>query len=114
MKMKGTEGLSAADIQLEVDKGARFVHFSWTVSLLLFTVKRSSDVYFIRAGENAIAKSLPYTISTVLLGWWGFPWGPKYTIDSLRTNIRGGRELTDEVMSVIAGYMQYEEANTGR
>jgi len=114
MKMKGTEGLSAADMQLEVDKGARFVHFAWTVSLLLFTLKRSSDVYFIRAGENAVAKSLPYTIITVLLGWWGFPWGPKYTIDSLRTNIRGGREVTDEVMSVIAGYMQYEEANTGR
>ncbi|MDF2380389.1 hypothetical protein JMG10_02845 [Nostoc ellipsosporum NOK] len=98
-------------MQQEVDKGGKLVHFEWTVSLLFVTFRRRSQATLIRAGENAASKSLPYTLISLLFGWWGFPWGPRDTIRSIRTNLRGGSEVTDEVMAVMAGYMLYEEVN---
>jgi len=31
-------------------------------------------------------QSLPFTLLSLLLGWWGNPWGPIYTIQSLWVN----------------------------
>jgi ATP-dependent phosphoenolpyruvate carboxykinase len=33
-----------------------------------------------------------------LLGWWGIPWGPIYTIAAVVTNIRGGKDVTAEIL----------------
>ena len=39
---------------------------------------------------------LPVLLSTatLVLGWWGFPWGPVYTIQVLARNVRGGLKET--------------------
>ena len=110
MKIRNIEGLSAADLQLEADKGARFVYYAYTISLLLVTLRRTSGVYMIRGGESHRAKGLPFTLVTMLFGWWGIPYGPKYTIESLRTNLKGGKDVTDEVMSTVAGHILFQEA----
>jgi hypothetical protein len=109
MKIKNIDGLSVADMQQAVNDGARFVFFAYTISFLFVTFKRKSDVYFIRAGENAAAKGFRYTIFSSIAGWWGFPWGPKYTIDAIATNLKGGKNITNEVMATVAGYELYEE-----
>jgi hypothetical protein len=30
-------------------------------------------------------------------GWWGIPWGPIFSIQSLITNFKGGKDLTAEI-----------------
>jgi hypothetical protein len=109
MKIKNIDGLSAIDLQGAVNNGGRFVYYAWTVSLILFTFKRTSGVYLVKANENRIAKGLPFTFLTFLFGWWGIPSGPKHTINSIRTNLAGGKDITDEIMSVVAGYVLFEE-----
>ena len=32
------------------------------------------------------------------VGWWGIPWGPIYSIQSLYTNITGGHDVTDQIV----------------
>ncbi len=45
-----------------------------------------------------------------LLWWGGIPFGPKYTIESLRTNLAGGKDVTDDVMATVAGFVLFHEA----
>jgi hypothetical protein len=99
MKINGIEGLTNEQIQLQIDRGARFVHFQYCVSIIVMTFKRSSDIYFVRAGESAVGKGLGFTAVSLLAGWWGIPWGPVYTVQSLWVNLSGGRDITNEVIA---------------
>jgi hypothetical protein len=114
MKIKNIEGMSAADLQNESEKGGRFVYYAFTISLLVVTFKKTSGVYLIRAKESAVSKGVPYTLLSFILGWWGFPFGPKYTIESIRTNINGGKDVSDEVMQTVAGHLLFQEAEVSK
>ena len=102
MVIKGIEGMTAGEVEHELQRGGRFVIFHYTISILVMTFRRPSDVYFVRAGESAVAKGLGYTLITLVAGWWGIPWGPIYSIGSLSTNFGGGKDVTDEVRAAIA------------
>ena len=96
-KIVGFEDIkSTAQLQQEIQQGAKFVMFQYCISLLLVTFKRWSKIYFISHEENAMVKGLPFTLLTFVLGWWGIPWGPIYTIQTLWINLRGGKDLTKE------------------
>src|SRR5262245_13454702 len=109
MRIKNIGGLTPTDLQVEVKNGARFVYYEYTISLLVVIFRRTSGVYLIRARENGLFKSLPYTLVTMLLGWWGIPFGTKYTIESITTNVNGGVDVTDDVMATVAGILLFEE-----
>ena len=98
MEISGIEGLSAADINREIQRGAKFVMYQYCISILVMTFKRPSDIYFIRGGESGISKGLSYSAITLLLGWWGIPWGPIYSITSLVNNFSGGKDVTAEII----------------
>lgn len=110
MKIKNINGLSADALERKVAEGGRFVYFAFTISLVVITFKRTSGVYLLHAGESAVAKGIPFTILSFLFGWWGIPFGPKYTIQSISTNLAGGKDVTDEVMSTVAGHKLFREA----
>ena len=110
MKLKNIAGLSAIDIQTEADNGAKFVYYSYTISLLIISFKRTSNVFMIPAGESATNKGLPYNVLSLVFGWWGLPYGPIYTINSIRSNLKGGVDVTDDVMATVAGHLLFQEA----
>ena len=93
------KGLTVAQMKEEVSQGAKFVLFQYTISILVVTFKRGTDVYYIRPGESAFAKGLPFTLLTLVAGWWGIPWGPIYSIMCLFSNLSGGKDVTNEVVS---------------
>jgi len=73
--------------------------FQYAISIVILTFKRASDIYFIRAGEETIGKSLPFTLISLVAGWWGIPWGPIFTVQSMVNNFRGGKNVTKEVVA---------------
>ncbi len=77
-----------------MDDRTRYVTFSYCISLVVITFKRDSDVIAIQPGESAFVKGLPYTLLTLALGWWGFPFGPIFSIWALYTNLTGGKEVS--------------------
>jgi len=99
MAIKGLEDMTDADLAMELAKGGRFVVFEYAISLVLLTFKRGSDVHFVRHGESTFGMALPYTLTTLLLGWWGIPWGPIYSIGALYTNLSGGKDVTGEILA---------------
>ena len=82
MAIKGIENLSNAQIDEELRKGAKFVVFQYCISVLVMSFKRSSDVHFVRAGESTLGKAAPWCLASLLVGWWGIPWGIFFTIQT--------------------------------
>lgn len=101
MKIKNIEGLSMDALNFEVKNGGRFVIFQYTVSIVIMTFKRPSDIYFLRSTESHWSKSLPYTLISLLFGWWGIPWGFIYTPMAIYTNLKGGKDVTAEIIKNI-------------
>lgn len=97
-EIKGLEGLTDEQINIELQKGAKFVVFQYCISIIVMTFKRNSDVYFVKAGESTIKHSIGLTLLTFVLGWWGIPWGPIYTIGALFSNMTGGKDVTAEIL----------------
>ena len=90
--------MSPQELEFEIQRGGHFVVYQYCVSLLVVTFKRNSPVKFIRAGENATVKGLPFTLLTLVLGWWGIPWGFIYTPQILYKNLKGGFDITAAVL----------------
>ncbi|MFQ4143746.1 hypothetical protein [Chlorogloeopsis sp. ULAP02] len=100
-KIIGLEEMSIEEVYQELSKGAKFVVFLYCFSIVILTFKRSSNIYFIKYRELAFIKSIKYTLISLLLGWWGIPWGIIYTIQSIFINLRGGKDVTLQVMSTL-------------
>lgn len=101
MKIRGIENMSSDQLQFELQRGAKIVCYYYCVSVVVMTFRRSSDAYYVPAGESTVSKGLPWTLLTILLGWWGIPWGPIFTVQSLIVNFKGGKDLTNEISAAM-------------
>ncbi len=99
--IQGLEGLSQADLQQQLRQGARFVVYSYAMSFILVSFKRTSAVHFIKAGESAVVPGLPYVLLSFLLGWWGFPGGLIYTPWAIIQNLSGGTDVTPQMLASL-------------
>jgi hypothetical protein len=100
-KIRGIEGMKYGELDFEIQCGGKFVLFQYCVSVVILTFRRPSDIYFVRSGENPAVKGLPFTLLSVVAGWWGIPWGPIYTIQSIYNNSRGGKDVTQSVVNSL-------------
>jgi hypothetical protein len=100
-KIRGIDGMKRGELDFEIQRGAKFIIFQYCVSVVVLTFRRPSDIYFVRAGENALVKGLPFTLLSLVVGWWGIPWGPIYTIQSAYNNSRGGKDVTSAVVNSL-------------
>jgi hypothetical protein len=69
--------------------------------VILMTFRRPTDIHFVRGHESSFLQGLPYSMITLFAGWWGFPFGPIFTIWSLVENSVGGKDVTQEVVAAI-------------
>lgn len=94
--------MSAENIREEINRGGRVVGYLYCVSVVFMTFKRGTDLRLIKAGHNPAGASWPYTLLTLIAGWWGIPWGPIYSIECLYKNLSGGIDVTDDVLRALA------------
>jgi hypothetical protein len=73
MKIQGIGEISPDQLKFEIQQGGRFVVYQYCFSALVVTSRQSTDVYFVRAGESRVLKGLPWTLLTLVAGWWGIP-----------------------------------------
>src|SRR5438876_4178101 len=97
MRIDGINELSSAELEAHLTAGGRFAVFEYCISLVVVTLHRRSGVYWLRPGEKGLFRGLPYTALSLLLGWWGVPWGFIYTPLVIVTNLSGGCDITAEV-----------------
>lgn len=101
MKIKGIEEMAPDQLNFELQRGGRFVVFQYAISVIVMSFRRPSAVYFIRSGESTVPKSIGFTLLTLIAGWWGIPFGPIFTIQSVVTNCRGGKDVTKQVVAAL-------------
>jgi hypothetical protein len=98
----GIDRLSPEELARELGAGGRFVVYEYCISLIFLTLRRPSGIYFLRPGEWGLVQGLPFILVSLLLGWWGLPWGIIYTPLTLFTNLSGGHDVTEEVRSGLS------------
>jgi hypothetical protein len=101
LSVLGIEGLSVEDVISEVNFGARFVVFYECFSAFIYSKKTPSNVYFIRAGEKISKYQIRHSLRTLILGWWGIPWGIIWTVSCLWTNFSGGIDVTQDLLRAL-------------
>ncbi len=97
MKVRGLQHLTAVQLEEELARGGRFVFYEYCISLIVVTLRRPSAVYFVRAEHSTILPGIPYILLSLLLGWWGLPWGIVYTPVVVFTNLCGGCDVTAQL-----------------
>lgn len=107
MDIMGVAGMSPQEITFEINRGSKFVCYRYCISVGVLTLMPSTNPYFVRAGENRIVKGLRWSVLTLLLGWWGIPWGPIRTVHSVWINFHGG----DDVTAAVAGAIGLQDVN---
>ena len=101
MRIHGVAGLSSEAIDKELEGGARFVAFEYCISIIFASARRFTRPYLLRSGELGLVRGLPFSLLSMLVGWWGVPWGVVYTPLVLITNFSGGRDITKEVLAAL-------------
>ena len=99
MKVRRAGGMTIASLRAAISGGARFVVFPYCESWLIVSFKRASDPTLIKPGEAAWRVGGTQILHSLLFGWWGFPWGPIWTVMTILQTVRGGVDVTGEVMS---------------
>jgi hypothetical protein len=110
MRIRGAEDLTPEELAVELAAGGRLVFFEYCISMLLLTLRCPTDVYLLRPGDSALLRGLPYTLLSLLFGWWGVPMGLFYTPLTLVTNLSGGCDVTDAVLALLREQGPAEEA----
>lgn len=95
----------------KVSAQPRVVVFHSVKSFLILTVRKPiAGVYCSTCAQK---QSIKASATSWLLGWWGFPWGPLYTVKALVTNMFGGSHPPLENARML-GYQAYYFYTAGR
>lgn len=92
-KSRNAKRMSDLQIFQELEKGGRLVKYHYTISVIVMTFSLKSKIHLLRAGEKGIKPGLIFSSITLLLGWWGIPWGPVKSVHSIKTNFSGGQDV---------------------
>jgi hypothetical protein len=98
-KCMDLDGLDNQNIEDVLSQGGRLVFYEFCISLIFITLRRPSKVYLAMPGRPGVLRALPYCLISFLLGWWGLPWGPIYTVLTIVTNLRGGCDISAQWMT---------------
>lgn len=85
--------------------------FLYVISLIFVTNKDAKVK--ILCSKCRIKYSLLWNLEVWFLGWWGFPYGPIYSIEALFKNSTGGIDLKSNNLSLLKyqTYVHYKNGN---
>jgi hypothetical protein len=101
MPIYGIDKLTLRQVEQELSDGGCFVFYEYCISLVFVTLRRPTGIYFLRANDTGLLRGIPFVLISLLLGWWGLPWGVIYTPLTIFTNLSGGHDVTTEVWSLL-------------
>lgn len=109
MRIKNIGGLSSKELIIAIGKGAKIIRYPYIISLVVVSLERKSQGKLVLPGESVTKKGFLFILLSALFGWWGIPYGPKKTLKSIRTNLKGGRDVTQDVLSILEGKTMFKD-----
>jgi hypothetical protein len=101
MRIEGIDNWTPAALEAELAAGGRFVVYEYCISLVILTLRCPTRVHVLPPREVGVLRGLPYVLLSLLLGWWGLPWGIIYTPLTIFTNLCGGHDVTEQVCGLV-------------
>ena len=92
--------LTEAEFKDMIAMGEHFVVYCYTLSAFIYTTTRPTKVHATRKFQGAFLRGLPYTMLTVLFGWW-HPLGIVNSLNSIIANTRGGADVSPQIIEYI-------------
>ncbi len=89
----------------------RYTIFYEVKSFVVLTIREPIQGIF--CSDCAGRKALKASVVTWLLGWWGFPWGPIYSLQAIFTNMFGGKQ-PENINARLAAYQAWVFAIRGK
>lgn len=99
LQIRGTRPLFGEELRTRILGGARCVRFEFCFSLVFVTVRRQSPVYLTHSWQERYLRGLWFSLISLLLGPWGVPWGPLWSLWGMWVNATGGVDCTAEVLT---------------
>jgi hypothetical protein len=110
----GTGGSPSADQKLEsiacsichkISAQPRYVIYRHVVSLVFMTRRGGRQGIF--CSKCAAKQAYRASAQTWLLGWWGLPWGPIYSIRAIYSNMVGGEQPPLNNVRILSWQARY-------
>jgi hypothetical protein len=105
MRIEGIDRLTAAELEAGLAAGGRFVFYEYCISFVVLTLRCPTSIRYLPPAEWGVLRGLPYVLLSLLLGWWGLPWGIIYTPLTIFTNLTGGQDVTEQVSGFVLSGM---------
>jgi hypothetical protein len=91
----------------KTDSTLRVSAFMYALSAFVITLRRrGSSGIFCQSCRRK--EAIKWSLLTGVLGWWGIPWGPIFSVQSIVRNLRGGAqdaELNAELLRRLARHL---------
>lgn len=97
-----------------IDRDTRVTQYHAAFSCIVLSFQFPSRFYVIGHDSTAVVAFF-YTLSSLIFGWWGFPWGPGYTLGAVFGNLFGGsRQTVGDLIDELTGHRRNVVALTER
>jgi len=97
-----------------LDASLRASAFQYVVSIIFVTYRRGSVGVYCSSCRKK--EALKWSSVSALLGWWGIPWGPVYTLGALSRNGTGAvmdSELNGDLLQAVAAELMEQGDSEG-
>lgn len=91
-----------------LEGGKRCVVFDFTASFI-GSWRSNSQIQLMGPADSRLSFGIGYSFISLFFGWWGIPWGPIRTVSSIYVNLRGGVDVTDEVVACANAKQSFPE-----
>lgn len=80
---------------IEITPSTQLVSYTYVISLLVVTLRRHTRYYFMEAEKSkALGAKFLCIACNLILGWWGIPWGPIWTIKETICNLANTQTIS--------------------
>jgi len=73
--------------------------YQFCMSFLLVTFRQQTGFVLDQSSNRSLVNIIS-TIVTIIFGWWGIPWGPIYSVQTIFRNLRGGNKKSIEELII--------------
>jgi len=74
-----------------ITKNTELRRYFWAMSFVLLCLKSMSAYYV--APKSPVSFGFKFSLISFIFGWWGIPYGPIWTVESLIKNFKGGEQV---------------------
>lgn len=87
-----------------ISRKTEVTQYHTAMSCLILSIKVPSRFYIV-GHETSKITALLLSLCALLIGWWGIPWGPVFTVQSVLSNLAGGKKRrVADLLDELTGY----------